>query len=170
MFYPSLPHLFFLPPFPKKWILGILRLWSISFHLPFLSSISYKLNQTIFLLWSISSHLPCLSSISNIINQTILHLGSISTLSLLPHYQLLAPPGASSMTALVMDGTMYQSPSRDMFWQYLNHFWSAFSKNRFFWGLLFMAVAPCKANLHIILSFLHISVKNCSNIKKLGTI
>ena len=55
----------------------------------------------------------------------------------LRHCQLLAPPGASSMTALMRVGTIYQSPPRDMFCPYLNHFWSAFFKNRFFWFALY---------------------------------
>ena len=48
------------------------------------------------------------------------------------HYQLLAPPGARSMTALMTVCSMCQSPSQGMFWQKLNLFWSAFFKNRLF--------------------------------------
>ena len=49
-----------------------------------------------------------------------------------PHYRLLAPPGARTMTAVMTVCSIFQSPSRDMFWQKLNLFWSAFFKNRLF--------------------------------------
>ena len=88
-----------------------------------------------------------------------------SLVSLL-HYRLLAPPGARSMTAAMRVYSIFQSPSWDIFWQKLNHFWSTFFKN---WLFLFTLGGSC-AFLHTTRFFLPISVKNCPNLKKYGTV